>query len=246
MLIALTYDDGPSWHRPRLLQLLRDKQVHAAFFDNGVRADANPQVCEFQVREGHLQLNHTYSHPHMSQLSLEACRDEVLRNEAVFAASGAPMSFQGIAVPFGDSTPELEEMLVEMEYLHFSRRINADDWLPERTATEIGVDVIGQLKPCARTTAGDDTCAPRIVGLHDGPIDTPAGAATVEATGRIIDAARALGYEFGVLDSSGQVVADTAGWADDPVPAIANPVPYRLPLAFGVPDQLPPPWVAMP
>ena len=66
--IALKFDDGPSSFRPQLLQVLREKQVHATFFDNGVRVEANPQVARFQVREGHIQLSHTYSHVHMDEL----------------------------------------------------------------------------------------------------------------------------------------------------------------------------------
>jgi peptidoglycan/xylan/chitin deacetylase (PgdA/CDA1 family) len=50
--------------RPRLLRVLRDKQVHATFFDNGVRVLANPQIARFQVAEGHVELNHTATDLH--------------------------------------------------------------------------------------------------------------------------------------------------------------------------------------
>ncbi|MFD1046091.1 polysaccharide deacetylase family protein, partial [Kibdelosporangium lantanae] len=94
--IALTFDDGTSIYRPRLLQVLRDKQVHATFFDNGVRVEANPQWARFQAREGHVELNHTYSHVHMDQLTPEQNREEVVHNERVLAAAGAPITFRGI------------------------------------------------------------------------------------------------------------------------------------------------------
>jgi hypothetical protein len=85
-----------------------------------------------------------------------------------------------------------------------------------------------------------------IIGMHDGPIDTPAGAATVQAVAMIIDRARALGYCFGLVSASGHVVADRFVPSAEPIPAIVNPVPYHLPLAFGEVANLPQPWVRIP
>jgi Polysaccharide deacetylase len=42
--IAITFDDGVSAYRPQTLQILRDKQVHGVFYDNGFRVAANPQM----------------------------------------------------------------------------------------------------------------------------------------------------------------------------------------------------------
>ena len=38
--IAITFDDGVSSYRPQTLQILRDKQVHGVFYDNGFRVEA--------------------------------------------------------------------------------------------------------------------------------------------------------------------------------------------------------------
>jgi peptidoglycan/xylan/chitin deacetylase (PgdA/CDA1 family) len=232
--IALTFDDGTSSYRPKLLRLLRDKQVHATFFDNGVRVEANPQIARFEAREGHVVLNHTYLHVHMDELTPAANREEVLHNERVLAAAGAPITFKGIRPPFGGSNPEVQRLLLEMGYTYFLNRIDAEDWLPEKSAAAIRDDILAQLHPGV------------IIGLHDGPIDTTAGAATVEAVGQIIDRARELGYCFGVVDATGQVIADRYVSSGAPIPQIVNPVPYHLPLAFGVPAQIPQPAVRIP
>jgi Polysaccharide deacetylase len=97
--IAITFDDGVSFYRPQTLQILRDKQVHGVFYDNGFRVAANPQLPVFQVREGHTQLNHTYTHPHLNQLVDSAVRDEVLSTERLFDAIGAPLTFKGFRPP---------------------------------------------------------------------------------------------------------------------------------------------------
>jgi uncharacterized repeat protein (TIGR01451 family) len=228
--IAFTFDDGTSSYRPRLLRVLRDKQVHANFFDNGFRVAANPQWARFQVREGHVELNHTYNHLHMDQVSAATNRAEVLDNERFLASIGAPLTFKGIRPPFGGSNPGVQRTLLEMGYTYYLNRIDASDWLPELSAAQIRDRIVEQLRPGV------------IIALHDGPADTPAGAATVEAAGQIIDVARALGYCFGVLDPSGQVVADRYVSSETPIPPLVNPVPYHR-LEFGTEDMLPDPWV---
>jgi uncharacterized repeat protein (TIGR01451 family) len=223
--IAFTFDDGTSYYRPQTLAVLRDRQVHGNFFDNGVRVEANPQIARFQVREGHTQLNHTWSHINMSQMSDAGNREEVLRNEAFLAEIGAPLTFKGIRPPFGGSSPAVQALLASMGYTSFLNRIGTDDWIPERTASEIRDDILEQLAPG------------RIVALHDGPVDTPAGAATVEALGMIVDAARERGFCFGVVDHTGGVVADRYVSSGRPLPRIVAPVRYHR-LVFGTADQI--------
>jgi peptidoglycan/xylan/chitin deacetylase (PgdA/CDA1 family) len=234
--VALKFDDGTSSFRPRTLRLLRDKQVHVTFFDNGVRVAANPRIARFQGREGHIQLNHTYLHPHLDQLPADAIRDEVLRTRDALTAAGAPETFAGIRPPFGDTNAVVRQVLFELGYTEFISEWQAEtpDWEPQRTAAEISEEIIGQLRPGV------------IIGLHDGPIDTTAGAATVEAVGMIIDRARELGFCFGVPDETGHVVADRYVASNRPVPEVTNPVPYLMPLAFGVPADIPPPSVRIP
>lgn len=232
--IAFTFDDGTSYYRPRLLHVLRRKQVRATFFDNGIRVEANPAIARFQVREGHVELNHTYTHVHMDQLTPAANREEVLRNEAVLAAAGAPIAFKGIRPPFGGSNPAVQQLLASMGYASFLDRIDGADWLPDKSAEAVADDIVAQLRPGV------------IIGMHDGPIDTPAGAATVAAVERIIDRARELGYCFGVVDHTGRVVADRYVSSGRPIPEAVNAVPYLRPLAFGTPEQIRGPWAFAP
>ncbi len=61
--IALTFDDGPSpIDTPRLLDLLREKNVKATFFVVGKRAEQYPEIVHRAWNEGHLVANHTWSH----------------------------------------------------------------------------------------------------------------------------------------------------------------------------------------
>src|SRR3954471_13575640 len=230
--VAFTFDDGPSYYRPRTLSYFRDKQVHGDFFDLGLRAQANPQIERFTVAEGHVLLSHTYNHTDMNALSDAAKLDEVRHNEAVFNAMGAPFTFKGIRTPFGSANTHTQEVVSSLGYTYFLNRIETGaDYEPTTTAQETRDGILSRLRPGG------------LIGLHDGPIDTPAGAATVEAVSQILPMAREMGYCWGKVDHTGQVVADRYVSTGKPIPQIENPVPYNFLERAGTP---PDPWFVAP
>ena len=95
--------------------------------------------------------------------------------------------------------------------------ISAPDWLPTTTAAQIRDTIVSGLRPGG------------VILMHDGPIDSPVGAAVIEALPQVIDAARQRGYCFGVLDRQSQVVAARHVPTHRRIPSVVNPVPY-LPL----------------
>jgi peptidoglycan-N-acetylglucosamine deacetylase len=61
--IALTFDDGPvPGKTERLLDLLKEHQIKAAFFCIGKRIAENPELVKRIHEEGHLIGNHSYFH----------------------------------------------------------------------------------------------------------------------------------------------------------------------------------------
>jgi peptidoglycan/xylan/chitin deacetylase (PgdA/CDA1 family) len=79
--VALTFDDGPDpVDTPRLLDLLREKNVKATFFVVGQRAEQYPEIVRRAWEEGHLIANHTWSHqPLFCFLSPRRLRSEIER-----------------------------------------------------------------------------------------------------------------------------------------------------------------------
>jgi uncharacterized repeat protein (TIGR01451 family) len=202
--------------------------VHGVFYDNGFRVAANPHMAVFQVREGHTQLNHSYTHPHFNQLSDAAVVAEVQRTEDLFRRIGAPLTFKGFRPPFFEADARVQALITGLGYTLSLGAVQTDDWEPARTGSEIAGAIVPQLEPGSQ------------VLLHDGPNDTPAGAGSVEALGMIIDAARRLGFCFGVTDHTGEVVASRYVASNLEIPEIVNPVPYNRLVRPGTP---PPPYV---
>ncbi|MCK6690615.1 MAG: polysaccharide deacetylase family protein [Thermoanaerobaculia bacterium] len=62
-VIALTFDDGPSAeHTPRLLDLLKEHDLKAAFFCIGKNIAGNETLLQRIVQEGHVVGNHSFTH----------------------------------------------------------------------------------------------------------------------------------------------------------------------------------------
>ncbi|WP_435972533.1 polysaccharide deacetylase family protein [Streptomyces sp. Qhu_M48] len=80
--IALTFDAGPGKDTPRLLDILKEKQVPATFFLLGSKhVDRYPQVVKRIADEGHEVANHTWTHRILTDLDEAEVRDELSRTQ---------------------------------------------------------------------------------------------------------------------------------------------------------------------
>jgi peptidoglycan/xylan/chitin deacetylase (PgdA/CDA1 family) len=229
--VALTFDDGPSSFRPQTLAHLREKGVPATFFDLGMRLEANPQLPRFELADGHVVLGHSYDHPNLNNIPASSLEFEITGTAALFAAHGAPYSFNVIRPPFLSVNANTTAALAAMGFAVTPNPINASDWEPARTAAQIRDGIVNALRPGVA------------ILLHDGPVDQIGGQATVDAVPQIIDSARSRGYCFGTIDHTGQVVADRYESSGEPIPQVSAPVPY-IPLATA--GSPPDPWVLVP
>ena len=86
--IALTFDDGPHpKNTPRLLDMLRERNIKATFFVVGPNAKRYPGIMKRMVAEGHEIGNHTMTHGNLSKMSnaaikreLDGCRDAIIQS----------------------------------------------------------------------------------------------------------------------------------------------------------------------
>ena len=61
--VALTFDAGAdTGYAPQILDYLRDQGIKATFGMTGVWAEANPELIQRMVNEGHQLINHTWDH----------------------------------------------------------------------------------------------------------------------------------------------------------------------------------------
>jgi len=63
-VVYLTFDDGPIPDiTEKVLDILLEHQIKAAFFCLGKNVEANPHLFKRLIEQGHLVGNHSYSHP---------------------------------------------------------------------------------------------------------------------------------------------------------------------------------------
>lgn len=88
--VALTFDDGPhASNTPRLLDILRARNVKATFYVIGKNVDMYPNIVRRTVAEGHEIGNHTYTHPKLSSLGQDRVFSEIRKcDDAVMRAAG--------------------------------------------------------------------------------------------------------------------------------------------------------------
>jgi peptidoglycan/xylan/chitin deacetylase (PgdA/CDA1 family) len=102
--IAMTFDDGPHGSQtPRLLKMLKERNIHATFFVLGQCVAQNPEIAKQIVEEGHEIANHSWSHPILSKMAEGSVRDQLQRtHDVVKQTTGVNMTL--MRPPYGAFT----------------------------------------------------------------------------------------------------------------------------------------------
>jgi len=68
--VLLTIDDIPSDNTCAIVDYLNEAGIQSIMFAEGEKAEKNPEPVVYAVQHGMIVGNHSYSHPHFSELSL--------------------------------------------------------------------------------------------------------------------------------------------------------------------------------
>ncbi|MFG1262839.1 MULTISPECIES: polysaccharide deacetylase family protein [Xanthobacter] len=219
--IAMTFDDGPNPETtPRLLQILRERNIKVTFFVLGNMVAKHPEVLKMIADEGHEIGSHSWSHPQLTRIS-QAAVDKELGNtsEAIFQVTGKRPIY--LRPPYGSMKPSLRSYIEDKYGLTIVNwSVDPNDW-KNRNSQAVHDAIMAQVKPGA------------IVLSHD------IYATTVDAMPRILDELAAKGYKFATLsqmvamDKPLKVALATPGTttAKKPKPAGAKPAGTSKPAA---------------
>jgi peptidoglycan-N-acetylmuramic acid deacetylase len=184
--LYLTFDNGyENGYTAKILDILREKQVPAAFFVTGHFVKDQPELVKRMAAEGHIVGNHSWSHPDLSKAGPEQIRHEMeqVRNEVARLTGQTEMRF--MRPPRGIFSGRMLAACKELGYTGVFWSIAYKDWETGRQqGAQYAYDrVMEQLHPGA------------VILLHSVSRDN------AEALGRIIDSARGQGYTFKSLDA---------------------------------------------
>ncbi len=188
--VALTFDDGPDpvW-TPQILDILKAKRVSASFFVIGENAQANPDLVQREIDDGHEVGNHTFTHPNLGESPSGLVQLEINATQRLFEALTG-RSMRMFRPPyFGDAEPTTQDEVVPVEiaqgmgYVTVGLRVDPDDW-QQPAASDIISRTLAQISNPNIEERG------QIILLHDAGGDR---SQTVAALPDLIDALRAMG-----------------------------------------------------
>ncbi|MEU0535566.1 polysaccharide deacetylase family protein [Amycolatopsis tolypomycina] len=166
--VGLTFDDGPSnSSTPALLTALRQNGLRATMFNVGQNAAANPAQVRAQTSAGMWVGNHSYTHPHLTQLSQGQVDSEISRTQQAIAAGGGgtPRLFRP---PYGETNATVQSVASRYGLRQVIWDVDSGDW------NNASVDAI--VAANARLTNG------QVILMHDWPANTRAAIPRIAQT----------------------------------------------------------------
>ena len=177
MVLAMTFDDGPHpTLTPKLLDILKARNIKATFFVIGKNARTYPHIIRRILEEGHEIGNHTYTHCSLTSRSDDQIRREIQQSEDALALAGCRPHF--IRPPYGAVNSRIKNLMFsDFGYSTIMWSVDPQDW------RRPGVSVV-----TSRLVNGAHKGA--ILLAHD--IHPP----TIQAMPATFDQLLAKGYQF--------------------------------------------------
>lgn len=176
--VSLTFDDGPSGETtPQLLKTLKEKNVKATFFNLGQNAKEHPEILKQIIADGHELANHSYDHPVLTSLSLDAVKKQIRETSKIlYLATGKLPHY--VRPPYGAVNAQTADA-IGLPIIQWN--VDSADW-ELKNAQRIQQRVL------------DNTYNGSVILLHD------IHQFSVDAVPGIIDGLRAKGFEFITLE----------------------------------------------
>lgn len=166
--VGLTFDDGPSNNNtPAMLNALRANGLRATMFNEGQFAASAPAQVRAEVSAGMWVGNHSYTHPHMTQLSQAQMDSEIARTQQAIAnaGGGTPRLFRP---PYGETNATLQQVEAKYGLRQIIWDVDSGDWN--------GASVDAIVAANARLTNG------QIILMHEWPANTRAAIPRIAQT----------------------------------------------------------------
>ena len=102
----LTIDDIASKNTPAIIDYLTEKNIPAIMFAWGENVEHYRDEALYALKNGIIVGNHSYSHPHFSEITFEECVYEIEKCEAVldelYKDAGVERLYRPFRFPYGD------------------------------------------------------------------------------------------------------------------------------------------------
>lgn len=181
--VALTFDDGPDGViTPKILDVLKEKNVKASFFFIGKSVSLFPEVVKRAYKDGNLVLNHSLTHADLSNKNAKDIQGEIKGTEdKIFSLINKRPAI--IRPPYGALTQNSIDEIEKTNYKMVIWSIDTLDW-SQKESSNITNNVLNNVRN------GD------IILMHSNGDKK----ATLEALPAIIEGLEKKGYKIVTLD----------------------------------------------
>ncbi len=179
-VLYLTFDCGyENGHTEKILDVLKEKNVNAAFFCTLPQVKDNPELIKRMIDEGHIVGNHSVTHPSFAEISTEQMTEEI-RGMEEYLKENFEYSEPYFRFPKGEYTETALRTVNSLGYSCVFWSLAYADWdLNNQKGEQYAYDkVVSRLHPGA------------VILLHSVSPDN------ANALGSIIDEAKSQGYKF--------------------------------------------------
>ncbi len=184
-VVYLTFDAGyENGNVSRILDTLREQEVHAAFFILGNLIEKDGELVKRMNEEGHLVCNHTYYHKNIAKISAEELEKEITKlSDAYKELTGEEMAGY-FRPPEGCFDKKSLEIVNKMGYKTVFWSFAYADW---DNAKQPSYEF-------AKKKILDNVHNGSVILLH------PTSETNASILDSVITEIRAMGYRFGTLD----------------------------------------------
>lgn len=134
----LTIDDAPSSHMKSKVDILDNMDIKAIFFCEGRKIQQRKEMVKYALNNGHIIGNHSWTHPHFSNIDYETAEDEIKDTDEiideVYQTVGTKREHRFFRFPWGDrggNVLQLQNLLEDMGY-EFPKIQNISyEWMKE-------------------------------------------------------------------------------------------------------------------
>lgn len=175
-MLALTFDDGPSAHTDRLLDVFAEHGGKATFFVVGNMLDSRPDTLRRMASDGHEIGGHSWNHRQLTNLSPSELTDQIMNTRAkIYDITGVDATL--MRPPYGSCNDQVKAKATELGIALINWSVDTVDW-KYKDADTVYQAVMAEAKNGAIILCHD---------LHK---------TTVDAMERVIPALLAEGYQL--------------------------------------------------
>ncbi len=175
--VALSFNvDWGEEQIPKILKILEDNNIKVTFYLSGKWTEKFPELAEELAKKGHELGNHSYSHPHVDNLSIKENISEIKKTEGIILEKTGYKTCL-YAPPYGEKKQHVIKAASNAGYITVYWTIDTIDWDKSRSPQVIFNTVINKAQNGA------------IVLMHPMPN-------TVNVLPKIISELKRMGYDF--------------------------------------------------